>query len=660
MNIKITYNWLLDYLETDANVYELQQYLSLCGPSIEKVEKIGDDYVLDIEITSNRIDCASVIGIAQEAAAILPRFQKKAQLKNNPLIQLKFPPQIKNHTNNLSLNLIVPTQLCSRFTAIVLNAVDIQPAPDFIRRRLKLCNIKSINNIVDISNYLMLTLGQPNHMFDYEKISQATMIMRQSQPGEIITTLDGKKITLSGNDIIMQDGEGKIFDLCGIMGGLNSAISNTTKTIIFFVQTYNKKLIRQTAMLTNQRTLAATYFEKGLDEERVEPTFVLGLNLLEKYASAKIASPLYDLNYTPQIPTSIHLTTSEVEKIIGVKITENEIKQILENLGFKVNANQVQIPSARKNDVFTKEDLIEEIARIYGYHNLPCRLTPLTYLKQPQEIENNFKIQNKIKLLLKHLGLNEVMNYSMISQKLIKQLDLNLIDHLDVKNTISDEIKYLRLSLLPSLIKNTKDNEGKKNPLRLFEIAKVYHPRQNNLPNEVWKLAIAINTDFADLKGIMHSILTEVGILHYEIAPFADNHFFNHHWQAQIIIGKESIGEIGKLKEKYRQNVDLKSELYLLEFDLATLIKYQKDLLPYQPINPYAVIKLDLTFNAKNIIYSHFTKSAFKLAKLLTKIELINEYQDNLNLRFYFSSKERNITQKEAEEELNKIKSLIA
>jgi len=658
MNIKITYNWLLDYLETDADVFEIQKYLSLCGPSVERVDKNGDDYVMDIEITSNRIDCASVIGIAQEAAAILPRFGKKAKLKKNPLTQLKFPSGFKSPVNINQLSVNIPAELCPRFTAVVLDNIQLKDAPDFIKKRLQLCEIKSINNIVDISNYLMLVFGQPSHMFDYDKIGQGKMWMRESKKGEEIVTLDEKKITLPGGDMIIEDGDKKIVDLCGIMGGLNSAISNTTKRVVFFVQTYNKNKIRKSVMLTNQRTVASTFFEKGLDEERVEPTFVYGLELLEKYAGAKISSPLYDLNYKPETKRVIDLNIADVNRIIGVEIKDSEVKEILENLGFEIAENGFSVPPSRKNDVFIKEDLIEEIARIYGYHNLPSELPPMVYIKQPEEIEQIFSLQYKIKLLLKHLGLNEMMNYSMISKELITNFDLNLKKHLDVKNTISDDIKYLRLSLIPSLAKNIKDNEGKKSCLQIFEIAKVYPQRENELPDERLKLAVAVNTDFDDLKGIMQQIFHELCIVDYELKVNSSNRFFHSGIQTQVKIGQDIVGEVGKLKESYRQNLGLKSEVYLLEFDLQTVIKYQQNLLPYRPVNPFAVIKLDLTLNADKIVFGELKKTAFAKSQLLQKIEVLGKYQNKLSLRFYFSSSEKNITQKEAEAELENLKKI--
>ena len=334
MNIKITHNWLLEYLDTDATPSEIQKYLSLCGPSVEKVEKFNDDYVYDIEVTSNRVDMASVFGIAQEALAILPQFGKKAILKLNPLVKYKFNLLKKSSDRNKNLEIKIKTNnLCSRFTAIILANVKISDSPDFITKRLQLCGIKTINNVVDISNYLMLALGQPVHIFDYDLIGKTSMIMRASNKGEKIQTLAGKQIVLPGGDIIIEDGNRRLIDLCGIMGGFNSAVNNNTNKIILFIQTYNPQKIRRTSMITGQRTVAATYFEKGLDEERVEPTTVYGVELLKKYAEARISSQLYDIYPDPYKSKSLTFSIVDIQRMIGVQITKDTIIKILSNRG---------------------------------------------------------------------------------------------------------------------------------------------------------------------------------------------------------------------------------------------------------------------------------------------------------------------------------------
>ena len=629
MNIKITHNWLLDYLETDATADQIREYLSLCGPSIESIEKIGNDYIYDIEVISNMIDYASVFGIAQEATAILPMFGKKAKLKSNPLKDLKFSKIKLGQGYDLKVKILNPN-LVSRFTAVIYDGITIKDSPQFIKDRLSKVGIKVINNVVDISNYLMLTFGQPIHMFDYDKITGHHMIVRESKKGEKLVTLDEKEIVLPGGDVVIEDGSGKLIDLCGIMGGLNSAINSKTKRVLLFVQTYNKSKIRKTTMSTGQRTIAATFFEKGLDEERVEATTVAASELIEKYCLGKVVSKIQDIYPEKYKGKVIEIEQEKFDRLIGIKIDPKTIVTILTNLGFSVEKKDgnysVAVPSHRKYDITMPEDLIEEVARIYGYHNIPSRLQPPAYVEQPKEMEDLFVFQNRIKIFLKHLGLNEIINYSMISLRLIEAFGLDSKKHLRLSNSISEDIEYLRISILPSLYKNIIDNTGKKEVMRFFEIGKVYLPKKDNLPDEVYKLGIAVNTDYFDLKGIVEALYKEL-----------------------------NISDLRHPDEGRDPDIIEQNGFFMIEIDLQTLINNYHQVPKYQPISPFAVIKLDKTFELdNNMTYKMIEKKAFQ-SKLLQKIEVISLFENKLTLRFYYSSASENLTEETAKTELAKI-----
>ena len=668
MNIKITYNWLLEYLDTDASPYELQKYLSLCGPSVEQVNKIGDDYVLDIEITSNRVDMASVFGIALEASAILPQFGKKAKLKTNPLKEYTFNSANLEGSDNKKLDIKIQNpKLISRFTAIVLSNIDIKPAPDIIKKRLQMIDIKTINNVIDISNYLMVALGQPTHMFDYDEIKEGTMILRESKKGEKLITLDDKEVALPGGDIVIEDGSGRLIDLCGIMGGKNSSITDKTKNIVFFVQTYDKRKIRKTSMTTGARTVAATYFEKGLDPSRVENTIVYGIELLRKHAEGKIDSKLYDIYHNKNTQKQIRVYLKDIQRVMGVPIKEETITGILKTLGFESNRHedeelaypdgvsfQVTVPTYRADDITIKEDIIEEIARVYGYFNLPNNISPMVYIEQPKDIEKLYVVQSRIKNFLKNIGLHEVMNYSMISKQLIEKLDLDLENKLKLENTISEEIAYLRTAITPSLIKNLKDNEGKRENLNFFEIAKVYEKRENDLPNEIYRLGIALNTSFEDLKGIIEALLRELNIKSFDVKKWESKHYVAN-MSAEILIANRPAVRFGQLKKSYQNNLELKNNAYLAEIELNVLIDNYKLVSPYISPPQYAVIKLDSTIKLSKHSFEEIRKIAQSVSKLLYSMEFVSSYKDTNTVRFYFTSTNKNITEEEAKSELSKI-----
>lgn len=675
MNIKITYDWLLEYLETDADPYELQKYLSLCGPGVERVEKHGDDYVLEIEVTTNRVDMASVYGIAQEAQAILPRFGKKAKLKNNLLTELTFSDITIGNTLTLNLN-VTDSALATRAAAVVIENIHLKESPEHIKRRLELCDVRSINNAIDITNYIMLSVGQPTHVFDYDKIQNHKMTIRESKKGEVLTTLDGKECKLPGGDIVIEDGSGALVDLCGIMGGENTAVDENTKNVILFIQTYDRKRIRKTSMLTGQRSLAATYFEKGLDEERVEPAMVFGIKLFEELTQGTVASRLVDIYKKENRTHQISVDHSFIVKRIGVALDKEEMKTILENLGFTVSLSDgtldITVPFWRTHDIESPEDIVEEIARIYGYHNLPNNLPPAVIIRQPKDIEHLFAYQSKMKYFLKHLGLHESMNYSMVSDEMISGMNINPEHHLKLANTNSEELQYMRISLLPSIIKNIKDNTGKRDELKFFELSKVYYPHQENpdpescppgyqasegLPTEAWKLAVGTNTSFDDVKGIMEALLAELKITYTMKKGNVD--MFSKNMQTDYVVEGKTIGTVGKLSPSLQEKNGLKAPVYLAGFDVKSLTDHAKLLPQYVPVNSYATIKLDLTIESPKMSFAEMVKTAKETSDLLESVEFVSLFKNKLTLRFYFSSRERNITDKDAFAELEGITDAI-
>ncbi len=612
----------MEYLDTKATPEEIQKYLSLCGPSIESITKTGDDYIYDIEITSNRIDTASVIGIAREAYVILNRFGVKAKLKNILI------PKPSKTSDLLPLTITDGNKLCYRIASVAMDNIVVKSSPQYIKDRLEAVGIRSLNNIIDITNYVMIEYGHPTHVMDYDRIKTGKLIIRNAKNGESSVTLDGKKHQLTDQDVIADDGTGRIVDLLGIMGCENSVVTTNTKRVVLFIESNNPHIIRHTSMKLGIRTVAASYDEKQVDSELTRVALNRLIQLFEELAEAKIASKLIDIYHKPKKPTSVSLKESDIERLIGVKIPKKESIEILSNLEFKLISDKNDIltfivPSYRSHDINIKEDLIEEIARIYGYQNIPSVLQPIVYIDQPKKMEDIFVFQNKIKLLLKHLGLNEVINYSMISEQQLINFGLYPKIHLRLSNSLSKDIEFLRTCLTISLFKNIKDNTGKRETMKFFEIGKVYLPVKDDLPNEVYKIGIATNTNYFDLKGIVEAIYKELNI------------------RAQDLTFPEIIEKDG---------------VFMAEINFKKLVESYRPIPKFQPINPYSVIKLDKTFEIQpHTTYEVVRQKAF-LSKLLKKIEVVTLYQNKLTLRFYYSSTKNNITEEQAIKELEKVK----
>ncbi|HCR35746.1 phenylalanine--tRNA ligase subunit beta [Candidatus Woesebacteria bacterium GWC2_33_12] len=634
MDILIPDSWLRRFLDTKVKPDEIAKYLSLCGPSIERIKKTKDeDYIYSVEITTNRVDCASVLGIAREASAILPRFGISAKLKIKKE-EIKNKYDFKNKVKYLDA--IVDSKLCPRFTAVLIKNVKLKDSPEKIKNMLLKVGVRPINNLVDVSNYIMHELGQPVHTFDYDKIVGSKMILRESRVNELVTTLDGKKFKLDGGDIVIEDGSGKLIDLCGIMGGENSAIDSSTKNVLLFVQNYNKHVIRKTSMKLDLRTEAAVLFEKGLDSENIKPAILLAIDLIEKLSGGKTEKEVLDIYPKSYKTKMIKVDKLRIDKIIGIEISTKDISKYLKTLGFEVYLQgetlQVTVPSWRADDIDIQEDIAEEIARIYGYHNLPCILMG-GELPKPQST-NNFKVELDVKQILKSLGGFEIYNLSLVEKGQLK-----------LSNPLGPDSGYLRDNLKDSLIQNIKDNPQEKNYIHIFEMANVYLARKNDLPEEILTLAgIIKNGDYRKSKGIVQTLLKELLIDYTEKLEDGKGYFPNQ--RLEIYSDKERIGEYGNLE----------NNLFTYEFDMQKLINCKKTNTKFKEAFKYPPQVEDLTLVIPEKTYvGEVMKFISDFDIRISNLELIDIYQNNYTFNIEYQDENKTLTDKEVKEIRNKI-----
>lgn len=655
MNVLIPYEWLKEILITDATPEDIQKYVSLSGPSIEKIIYRDNEPVLDLEITSNRIDSASIIGFARECSAILPRYNFKAEFKppKSIIINDKYYSKEKNKLNIVISN----TNLCSRFTALVFDQVKISESPKYIKEKLKLCGIQPINNIVDVSNYLMILFGQPVHMFDYEKISNSLLHLRLSKNGERIVTLDKEEILLQGNDLVIEDGKNRLIDLCGIMGGLNSAITEDTKKIIFFLQTYNKASIRRTSMLTGKRTMASSFFEKGIDEKLIDDTLNYGIDLITNLSKGKIASEIYDIYPSKYEVKNIKVKISDIYKMLDIKITNNEIKNILISLGFIPTLNKnilsIGIPSFRSKDISIKEDIVEEIARIYGYHNIPNQILPFAYVKQPVKDERYINIINTARDFLKSIGAIETMSYSMYSMDDIQKFDLSIQENIKIKNAMTKDIEFLRESLIPSLLKVYQKNTSAGFDISLlYEIAKIYKKEKKEIV-ETDLLTLVSDKTFNETKSYVEKLLNLFEVKNYTLNIIKDLKQYDVKTQIKFasINKKLYFARMGILSKKTLSKFNVNKNITVIEIFLNEIVKNEPSIKLYSSFFPTAKVNLEVTIK-KDILYSElidiFNKRINKHKDVIITYSYKSIYENWLSFKFTFQSKYINITQEES------------
>lgn len=619
MNILVPDSWLREFLQTKATPKQIKEYLSLSGPSVERIHTDGKETIYTVEVTSNRPDSMSILGIAREAAAILPRFGIAAKLLHNPYAEKVSPFQAKSFTKKL--NIKSDTKLNPRWTSVVIDNVTVKDSPAWLKKKLELTGIRSLNNVIDITNYLMRAYGQPAHAFDYDEIKGHTMILREAKKGETITALDGKTHTLPGGDIVIVDGSGRLIDLCGIMGAKNSSVKDSTKTVVLFLQTYDPVRIRRTSMTLGNRTEAATLFEKGIDGELVLPAMARGIELMRELTGGSIASKLSDLYKHPFKPNVVSVVRQKSDDYIGKRLSDKEIKDILTSLGFTTRVTpetiSVNVPSFRR-DVTIDADIIEEVARIYGYHNivptLPNTAPPMTGRDPVITWEEELKIR------LRDWGYTETYTYSMISEELMDEFKLDKTKAYKIANPLSNEWVYMRPSIIPSMINAIKQNLSYKNDLRLFELSMVYTYRPGDLPLETPHLVVAwTGSVFAQAKGLAEAIFSLFGI------PYPDD-----------------LRAYGSIEIKTQEAVTI------LELTIHKLVADAKPTRQYREPPKYPPIYEDFTFVVPSKTQIGPLMDALKSSDpLIVDVSLLDTYEDTRTLHVTYQSRERNLTDKD-------------
>lgn len=628
MNILIPHSWLADYLKTDASPKKIAECLSLCGPSVEKLERIGNDFIYNIEVTTNRVDMMSVYGIAREAAVILPQFGYKTTLSK--IVTKKISSRKK-----LDIKIVNNPKICKRILAIKLENVKLGKSPNWLSERLINVGQRSLNNAIDITNYVMWEIGHPLHVFDYDRIRNKKIIVREARKGEELTTLDSTTYTLSGGEVVFDNGKGEIIDLPGIMGTANTVVTSKTKNVLIWIESVDPIKIRKASMGLNIRSQASILNEKQVDPELGSSAILRAVELFRKVTGATVASNLVDIYPAPYKPATVKTTKIFIDRRLGLHISKLQIKNILNRLDFTASWNKynltIKVPSFRAHDITIAEDLVEEIARIYGYYKLPSRLMEG---KIPDPILNSpFPFENKVKMLLKGWGAIEVYNISMVAKE----------EHnnaLELKNPLGRNSAYMRTSLMKSLIASTTQNIGERDPFHLFEMANIYVPKKRSLPEEVMTLAgIYQNYKYRDAKGIVESLLENLHInssfIPEEGTGFAPNK------RVKILSDKIIIGEFGVLEE---------GNFIYYEFQTRILQQKSKQYASYKLLPKYPAQIEDLTYNLPEKTKVGDVIETIKVSdNKVGNIELIEIYKDSYTFRVWYQDKTKTLTDKEVE-----------
>lgn len=636
MNILVPNTWLRDFLETNATPAQFAEAMSLTSVSIERIDEIEGDHVFDIEVTTNRPDLMSIVGIAREASAVLPQAGFKAVFKER-----KQKSNFKTVGRSQKVNISIDRELVNRVTAVVLE-INLKLSPQAIAKRLERTGIRSINNAVDVTNYVMREVGHPMHVFDYDLLENHTLNIRKSRKGEKIVTLDEKEYELQGGDIVADNGKGEIIDLLGVMGTLNSAVNNNTKRVLLFIDNNDKNLIRKTSMNLGIRSEAAILNEKGIDPNLTIPAIQRGIELLEEIGNAKLLSEIIDLYPNKKELKTITITHEKINNLIGIKIDLDTISSILKHLGFGVSETKglftVKIPSIRSDDIDIEEDIVEEVARVYGYHKIPNVLPIFSEQAYYHQDKNDFFLINKLKEAFAFWGFNETYTYSMVGES---DFEGPAEAAVALKNPLTEDHMYLRRTLIPSLINVARTNKNR-DILNLFEISNVYLKKKTGLPEETLHLAVLIKNEkktFFHAKGIVESIFEILGIKKYKFSKKSDG--FEG---ADIKIDGKQIGEI---------EID---EFIALEINLEDVLVHANLAKKYTPPAKYPHAIEDVRVEIAPHYTFHEIEKELKLAdERVIEISLLDVFENKKTFRIKMQDRTQNLTQ----EEITKIREKV-
>lgn len=636
MNIKILDSWLRDYIKTPARPKEIAELLSAASVSVERVEKHDDDFIYDIEVTTNRPDLMSVLGLARETTTVLNQYGVEAKFIS-PKLEKPQAPSVS------LIKVINDPKLVNRICAVVME-VKVKDSPQYLKERLETSGIRSLNNLIDITNYVMRTIGHPAHVFDFDRLNTKNLTIREAEKGEKVTTLDNKEYLLYGREIVAVNEQNKIVDLLGIMGLKNSVVTESTKRILFFIDNNEKSHIRKASMSLGIRSDAAVINEKNLDPELAYEALLYGIKLYEQLAEGKIISEIIDIYPNKQKVSEIFVSEEKINKIIGVKISLKQSSQILSGLGFenviRENKLKVRIPSFRASDIEIEEDVIEEIARIFGYSNIPSKIPPLSPQLVVSSYANTFYWEKRVKDAMKYWGFTETYTYSFVSEDL---LEGPVKEAVAIQNPLTEDFTYMRLTLVPSLLKVLSENK-KTEKVKIFELSKIYKQKDNELPQEQLTLSGLVKNEkanFYEIKGLLEQLLNDLGIKNFVFKNSQKGGL-----GASLYIEKEYLGEIEVLD----------NNLIDFELNFEIILRYASLKKEYKPLSKFPPIVEDIS-----AIVSDTVKTQDILEEIKRQSELINEvtlkdtFNDSRTFHIVYLHPERNLTNEEVSRVRQKI-----
>ena len=551
-----------------------------------------DESVAEFEITSNRPDCMSIIGLARESAATFGRDFKVPEIK---------PTGNDEDVNDYAKVEIADPALCSRFVARAVKNVKIGHSPKWMQNRLTSCGLRAINNVVDITNYIMLEYGQPMHAYDLDNVEGRKIIVRNAGDGEMLETLDDQPRELKSGMIAISD-EKRAIGVAGVMGGANSEVTDGTTTVLFESACFNPVLVRRGAKALGMRTDASALFEKGLDSENCLNAINRACELIEEMGGGEVVGGTIDVYPVKKQNTVLPFEPEKMNKFLGTDISESDMIDYLTRLEFKVEDGKVVVPTFR-GDIESMADIAEEVARLYGYDNLPITMMKGRVVVGGKTMKQ--KIEDRIRDILTAYGMYETITYSFIDPKEFEMTRIPMDNVVRITNPLGEENSIMRTSMLSSIIKTLKTNYNRRTPLaKIFELGMTYIPCGETLPDEKQVVAMGMygGCDFFDLKGHVQGLLEDLGIKKITFETESENLSYHPGRCARVLINGETLGVMGQVHPSVAEEFKIDAEIYCAELDFNTLLKHATFDRKYKALPKFPASSRDIALVIDNSI----------------------------------------------------------
>ena len=630
-------------------------------PGLNMAHILGfDDSIVEFEITPNRPDCLSVIGLAREASATFKRPLK---------LHTPEPHGCGGSIADLVDIDIEDGDLCPRYTARMVKNVKIAPSPRWMRERLRASGVRPINNIVDITNYVMLEYGQPMHAFDFSCVEGGHIIVRTAREGETIQTLDGNERKLTANMLCICD-EHKPVCVAGVMGGANSEIVGDTAMVLFESANFNGVSVRRTASALGMRTDASSRYEKGLDMMNTIKAVERACELVELLGCGEVVDGVMDVVAKEKAPTVVKLEPDKINALLGTELSEDLMREILVSLGFILNGDDIYVPSWR-GDVEHYSDIAEEVARFYGYNKIPCTLM------RGETTRGGFSEQQRFDRAIggavRALGYDEIITYSFISptyyDKIRMPKDSSLRNSLKILNPLGEDTSIMRTTILPSMLEIIARNHSYRNKsARLYELGKIYLPREDGLADEPKYLSLGAygdGVDFFSFKGSIETLLHELRITDVKYVACTDNDSYHPGRCAKVYAGETYLGVFGQIHPLVAANYGMDTEVYTAELSFDAMYEKRGDIPVYQPLPKFPAVTRDIAVVCDEAVtVGALEESIRRGAKgLLKEVSLFDIYRGpgvaigkkSVAFNLVLRADDRSLTGEEADEDVQSI-----